>query len=117
MSTAKTSPTRIAQAITRIAQAVCVPPTAAINRWSERHPAEPGLAGCRLAEPGPSAGVDGSRQKRARKLAGDAIDGISDTTTTTDDRTSRKRNLLGGPEEFSRVRTDRIKTIRRVDRK
>jgi hypothetical protein len=42
----------------------------------------------------------------ARKLAGDAIDRMGDTTTA-EDRAIRKRDLLDGPRGFDRVRIDR----------
>ncbi|WP_407114119.1 hypothetical protein [Bradyrhizobium sp. LMG 9283] len=49
------------------------------------------------------------QQRRARKMAGDTIDGIGDASATVDDREDRKRDLLDGPEEFQRLRVDRIK--------
>jgi hypothetical protein len=42
-------------------------------------------------------------------MAADTIDGMSDTTTTADDRAIRKQDLLDGPGEFDRVRVDRPK--------
>lgn len=62
----------------------------------------------RLVELGLAADTHYDRQKsRARKMAGDTIDGMSDAATTADDRAIRKRDLLDGPEEFGRVRLDR----------
>jgi hypothetical protein len=51
--------------------------------------------------------------RRAREIAEDAIDGMNDSTATTDDQASRKRRLLKGPEEFRDVRIDRQKTKRK----
>ncbi len=50
---------------------------------------------------------------RAREMASVAIDRLADTTAHADDRASRKRRLLKGPEEFSDLRVDRPKTKRR----
>jgi hypothetical protein len=44
---------------------------------------------------------------RAREMAGNAIDDMTDTTAHADDQASRKRRLLKGPEEFRDVRVDR----------
>lgn len=64
----------------------------------------------RLVELGLALYTDTDRQKRrARKMAGDAIDRMGDTATTAEDRAVRKRDLLDGPEEFDRVRIDRSK--------
>ncbi|PAY05380.1 hypothetical protein CK489_28740 [Bradyrhizobium sp. UFLA03-84] len=46
-------------------------------------------------------------RQRAREMAGFAIDKMSDTTASPDDRASRKRRLIKGPEEFQKVRRDR----------
>jgi hypothetical protein len=48
-------------------------------------------------------------KQRARELAGSAIDRMSDATASADDQVSRKRGLIGGPEEFRNVRRDRSK--------
>jgi len=48
-------------------------------------------------------------KQRARELAGSAIDRMSVTTASADDQVSRKRGLIGGPEEFRNVRRDRSK--------
>jgi hypothetical protein len=44
---------------------------------------------------------------RAREMAGNAIDSMTDVTAHADDQASRKRRLLKGPEEFREVRVDR----------
>ncbi|WP_128947998.1 hypothetical protein [Bradyrhizobium nanningense] len=59
-----------------------------------------------------SHGGQDRQKQRARKMAGDTIDRIGDTTTTADDRANRKRDLLDGPKEFDRVRIDRPKRIK-----
>jgi hypothetical protein len=43
------------------------------------------------------------------KMAGNAIDGLTDATAHPDDQVSRKSRLLKGPEEFREVRVDRPK--------
>lgn len=56
--------------------------------------------------------IDGleERRKRAHEMAGDAIDGVSDVSASSEDQASRKRSLLEGPDEFQIVRVDRAKT-------
>ena len=44
---------------------------------------------------------------RAREMAGNTIDDMTNTTAHADDQASRKRRLLKGPEEFREVRIDR----------
>ena len=64
----------------------------------------------RLVQLGLTSDGDQDRQKqRARKMAGDTIDRMGDTTTTADDRAIRKRDLLDGPKDFDRMRIDRPK--------
>ena len=46
-------------------------------------------------------------KQRARELAVDAIDEISDTAATPEAQASRKRRLVKGPEEFQNIRRDR----------
>ncbi|KYG98373.1 hypothetical protein [Bradyrhizobium sp. DOA1] len=68
----------------------------------------------RLIELGLTAHDRRDQQKlRARKMAGDAIDGMGDKATTEDARIARKQDLLNGPEEFDRLRKDRPSTTRR----
>jgi hypothetical protein len=87
---------------------------AAIVKWAEYQAEKPTLseAVCRLVELGLTVRKDGRRfgggqKRRARKMAGDAIDNMVVATATADDRATRKRNLLNGPEEFRQVRIDR----------
>ncbi|MGY3602517.1 hypothetical protein [Bradyrhizobium sp. Leo121] len=84
----------------------------AIVAWIDEQEDKPGLSEAisRLVQLGLTSHADQDRQKQsARKMAGDTIDGIGDTTTTADDRAVRKRDLLDGPKEFDRVRIDRPK--------
>lgn len=71
---------------------------------------------CQLVESGlkvKEAGPSGHRQgRRARKMAGETIDDMIDPTMTADNKAARKRRLLDGPEEFSRVRVDPRRTSR-----
>ncbi len=89
---------------------------AAIVKWAERQADKLTLsqAICRLVERGLTAQendqVGDGQRRRARKMAGDVIDNMMDAAAGADDRTTRKRHLLNGPEEFSRVRLDRTKT-------
>ncbi|MDX3966689.1 MAG: hypothetical protein QHD01_08825 [Bradyrhizobium sp.] len=88
------------------------PQLKAITAWMARQSDKPSLSEAisRLVELGLALYTDTDRQKRrARKMAGDAIDRMGDTATTAEDRAVRKRDLLDGPEEFDRVRIDRSK--------
>jgi hypothetical protein len=92
----------------------------AILQWIDRQADKPALsqAICRLIELGLASGDGaecGDRQKRrAREIAGNTIDDMSDTTTTAGNRAARKRDLLNGPKEFTRVRVDGPKRGRPV---
>jgi hypothetical protein len=93
------------------------PLRSAIIKWAAHQAERPTLSEAisRLVELGlaveENRGGPGDGQKRrARKLAGETIDHVLDTTTNADDRATRKRRLLNGPEEFSRVRVDRLKS-------
>jgi hypothetical protein len=44
---------------------------------------------------------------RAREMAGNTIDKLSDTAASPNDQASRKRRLIKGPAEFESVRRDR----------
>ena len=46
-------------------------------------------------------------RQRAREMAGNAIDKITDTTASPNDQASRKQRLIKGPEEFQELRVDR----------
>ena len=47
------------------------------------------------------------QKRRAREMAGSAIDKMADASASPDDRASRKGRLIKGPEEFQKVRRDR----------
>jgi len=59
---------------------------------------------------GPSAHRPGVRYKRAakaREMASQEIDRLSDTSATDEERQSRKRRLVKGPKEFRDIRGNR----------
>src|SRR6516225_454234 len=61
---------------------------------------------------GPSAhgaGVRTDRAAKARAMAGQEIDRLSDPLATEEERRRRKRRLLRGPKEFPDVRSNRPK--------
>ena len=61
---------------------------------------------------GPSthrAGVRTGRAEKARAMAGQEIDRLSDPSATDEERQRRKRRLLKGPKEFRDVRGNRAK--------
>ena len=95
---------------------------AAIVKWAERQGERLTLsqAVSQLVECGlkvKEAGGSGHRQgQRARKMAGETIDDMIDANMTADVKAARKRHLLDGPEEFSRLRVDRRKAGRSADR-
>ena len=49
------------------------------------------------------------RRLRARELAAEAIDKITDPAAPPEERAQRRRQLTKGPEEFQEVRVDRLK--------
>jgi len=61
---------------------------------------------------GPSAhrpGVPTKRAAKARKMASQEIDRLSDPSATDEERQRRKRRLLKGPKEFRDIRGNRPK--------
>lgn len=89
---------------------------AAIVKWAENQPDSPSLSEAtrRLVEFGltvkAKVGRPGEGQRRrAREMASNAIDEMSDTTATPDDQATRKKRLLKGPEEFREMRVDGLK--------
>ena len=65
---------------------------------------------------GPSArraGVRTGRAEKARAMAGQEIDRLSDPSATEQERQRRKRRLLKGPKEFRDVRSKGDKRRRR----
>ena len=59
-----------------------------------------------MADGAKKRGKDGKRDVRARKLAEDQIDKMSDASATDEKRTSRKHRLSEGPGEFRESRVD-----------
>lgn len=57
----------------------------------------------------PQAETPARISARAKRLAGRAIDGLADQQASTGEQADRKRDLLGGPEEFRNVRVDHRK--------
>ena len=53
------------------------------------------------------AGVRTDRAEKARAMAGQEIDRLSDPSATEEERQRRKRRLLKGPKEFRDVRSKR----------
>jgi hypothetical protein len=51
-----------------------------------------------------------ARASRARELAAEAIDKISDPDASTEERDERRRRLTKGPPEFQELRVDRPKS-------
>jgi hypothetical protein len=89
---------------------------ASVVKWAENQSDSPSLPEAirRLVELGLTAKSKGRKSNvaqglRAREMAGDAIDGLTDVTAHSDDQASRKRRLLKGPEEFREARIDRPK--------
>jgi hypothetical protein len=89
---------------------------ASIVRWAEKQPDMPTLSEAirRLVELGLTVKSKGRQSNegqrlRAREMAGNAIDVMTDSTAHVEDQASRKRRLLKGPEEFRETRVDRAK--------
>jgi hypothetical protein len=89
---------------------------AAIVKWAESQPDEPTLSDAirRLVELGldtanPPAQTTAKTADKAKELAGDAINHMADKSASADEKASRKRRLISGPEEFRDVRVDRPK--------
>ena len=90
---------------------------ASIVKWAENQTDAPTLSEAtrRLVALGLTVKTKGRQSKegqklRAREMAGNTIDDMSDTKANPDDQASRKRRLLKGPEEFRGVRVDRPKS-------
>jgi hypothetical protein len=58
------------------------------------------------------AGVRTDRAAKARAMAGQEIDRLSDLSATEEERQRRKRRLLKGPKEFRDVRSYRLNSNR-----
>jgi hypothetical protein len=89
---------------------------ASVVQWAENQPGTPSLSEAirRLVElgltvkerPKQSSPV---RAERAKDLAAKVIDSLTPSATDVEEKASRKRRLLKGPEEFREVRVDRAK--------
>jgi hypothetical protein len=85
---------------------------AVVDSWAAANDAIRSEAIRRLVELGLTVKTKGhqskeGQKKRAREMAGTAIDDMTDTAASPDDQASRKRRLLKGPEEFQDARIDR----------
>jgi len=89
-------------------------PLAALDGWIAKQK-EPGLtrpeAIRRLVELGLTVKTKSAPSERQRAaladLAAKAIDSLTVSTANSDEKASRKRRLIKGPEEFREVRVDR----------
>lgn len=95
----------------------------AVVKWAEKQPDTPQIptAVRRLVELGLAAdrATAGSKttkrarnadqQARASEMAGRVIDNMIGDATANEDKVSRKRRLIKGPDEFQKLRTDRQK--------
>lgn len=117
ISAKQKSPGRPATGITPMVGFRADPATrAAIVRWAENQSDSPTLSEAirRLVELGltvrnkPKRAPAG-RADRAKELAAKAIDSLTVGTADDDEKASRKRRLIKGPEEFREVRVDRLK--------
>jgi hypothetical protein len=88
----------------------------AIDHWQKMHNvATRPEAIRRLVELGfasgrrPPAQLSAKNATKAKDLAAKAIDRLEDSAAPAEERASRKRRLLKGPEEFRKVRVDRAK--------
>lgn len=89
---------------------------AAIVEWAESQPDKPTLSQAirQLVELGLSVRARSKqtsrgRANKARDMAANQLDRLADPRATSEEQATRKRRLLGGPEEFSSVRVDRPK--------
>jgi len=86
---------------------------ASIVRWAENQPDTPSLSEAirRLVELGLAVKTKSAPSERQRSaladLASKAIDSLTVGTADSDEKASRKRRLIKGPEEFREARVDR----------
>jgi hypothetical protein len=86
---------------------------ASVVKWAENQPDKPTLSESirRLVELGLTVKTKSAPSERQRAaladLASKAIDSLTVGTADSDERASRKRRLIKGPEEFRDVRVDR----------
>jgi hypothetical protein len=84
-----------------------------IKAWAKNQDAKPSLAAAirQLVEIGLSVGKPRARTSNRtsaeiKHLAGKAIDEMADPKASIDEKASRKRRLMSGPEEFREDRVD-----------
>ena len=89
---------------------------ASIEEWAHRQDDAPKLSEAirRLVELGLTVRTASARPlaagaDRAKELAGKVIDSLTPAATDAEEKSSRKRRLLKGPQEFREVRVDRPK--------
>jgi hypothetical protein len=90
---------------------------ASIVKWAEYHPDKPSLSEAvrRLVEIGLKAKTPAKtvakpgRKTRARDLATEAIEKISDPAAPSEERDQRRQRLTKGPPEFREARVDQPK--------
>lgn len=86
---------------------------ASVVKWAENQPDKPTLSESirRLVELGLTVKTKSAPSERQRAaladLASKAIDSLTVGTADSDEKASRKRRLIKGPEEFRDVRVDR----------
>jgi hypothetical protein len=86
---------------------------AAIVKWAEYQPDTPKLSEAirRLIELGLTVKTESAPSDRQRAALADfaskAIDSLTVGTADSDEKASRKRRLIKGPEEFRELRVDR----------
>ena len=86
---------------------------ASVVKWAENQPDKPTLSESirRLVELGLTVKTKSAPSERQRAaladLASKAIDSLTVGTADSDEKASRKRRLIKGPEEFREVRVDR----------
>jgi hypothetical protein len=86
--------------------------SAAINEWATRNDTSRSDAFRRLVELGLTVGgkqqhTTAATADRAKELASKAIDSLTAGAPNNDEKASRKRRLIKGPEEFQEARVDR----------
>jgi metal-responsive CopG/Arc/MetJ family transcriptional regulator len=89
---------------------------ATVDAWAEKQDDKPGRSEAirRLVELGlstakPAALTSAKTSVRAKEMAGQAIDKLADPQASAEEKASRKRRLISGPEEFHEARVDRAK--------
>ncbi len=93
-----------------------MPPTliADVEAWAAANETSRSDAFRRLVELGLTVGTEqkqttAATADRAKELASKAIDSLTAGAPNNDEKSSRKRRLIKGPEEFREVRVDRPK--------